>query len=178
MLANNIALFSRILARAQGVTSVIEFGANIGLNLMAIGSLLPTVACSAVEVNEKAAAQLSQIPGITVHNRSLLGFASEERFDLTLSKGVLIHIHPDHLPAAYDALHRHSRRYICVAEYYNPSPVMIPYRGHNDRLFKRDFAGEMLDRYPDLRLIDYGFTYRRDPSHPQDDVTWFLLERR
>jgi len=27
-----------------------------------------------------------------------------------------------------------------VAEYYNPSPVAIPYRGHTDRLFKRDFA--------------------------------------
>jgi len=44
-------------------------------------------------------------------------------------------------------------------------------------LFKRDFAGEMLDRYPALKLLDYGFVYRRDPLFPQDDMTWFLLEK-
>ena len=41
------------------------------------------------------------------------------------------------------------------------------------RLFKRDFAGEMLDRFSDLRLVDYGFRYHRDPAHPADDLTWF-----
>jgi spore coat polysaccharide biosynthesis protein SpsF len=55
--------------------------------------------------------------------------------------------------------------------------VALPYRGHDERLFKRDFAGEILDRFPDLRLVDYGFRYRRDPNFPQDDVTWFLMEK-
>jgi hypothetical protein len=44
-------------------------------------------------------------------------------------------------------------------------------------LFKRDFAGEMLERYPDLELIDYGFVYKRDNNFPQDDITWFLLKK-
>jgi spore coat polysaccharide biosynthesis protein SpsF len=35
----------------------------------------------------------------------------------------------------------------------------------------------MLDAFPDLKLLDYGFVYRRDPAHPQDDVTWFLMEK-
>ena len=77
----------------------------------------------------------------------------------------------------YRALHEATRRWILVCEYYNPSPVTIEYRGHNDRLFKRDFAGEILDAYPDLRLVDYGFAYRRDPAFPQDDITWFLMEK-
>jgi len=64
-----------------------------------------------------------------------------------------------------------------VAEYYNPTPVSVTYRGHQDRLFKRDFSGELLDRFKDLRLIDYGFAYSRDPNHPQDDISWFLLEK-
>ena len=59
-----------------------------------------------------------------------------------------------------------------------PAPVAIPYRGHSDRLFKRDFAGEILDRHPQLQLVDYGFAYRRDPNFPQDDITWFLMEKR
>jgi spore coat polysaccharide biosynthesis protein SpsF len=64
-----------------------------------------------------------------------------------------------------------------VAEYYNPVPVAITYRGHEDRLFKRDFVGEIMDRHPQMELVDYGFAYRRDPNFPQDDINWFLLER-
>jgi spore coat polysaccharide biosynthesis protein SpsF len=56
--------------------------------------------------------------------------------------------------------------------------MVVSYRGHADRLFKRDFAGEMMDMYPDLFLVDYGFAYRRDPSFPQDDISWFLMEKR
>ena len=82
------------------------------------------------------------------------------------------------LPTAYDRLYAASSRFILVAEYYNPSPVTIPYRGHDDRLFKRDFAGDMLDLYPDLSLIDYGFAYRRDPIFPQDDISWFLMKKQ
>lgn len=65
-----------------------------------------------------------------------------------------------------------------IAEYYDPSPVEVSYHGHSGKLFKRDFAGEMLDRYSDLQRLDYGFTYHRDPQFPADDVTWFLLEKR
>ena len=53
----------------------------------------------------------------------------------------------------------------------------LPYRGHAGKLFKRDFAGELLERYADLSLVDYGFVYRRDPNFRQDDLTWFLLEK-
>jgi hypothetical protein len=56
-------------------------------------------------------------------------------------------------------------------------PVSVNYRGNTDRLFKRDFAGEMLDRFKDLRLLDYGFSYHRDNNFPQDDINWFLLEK-
>ena len=64
-----------------------------------------------------------------------------------------------------------------VAEYYNPSPVELPYRGHEGKLFKRDFAGELMDRHSTLTLVDYGFAYHRDNCFPQDDLTWFLLEK-
>ena len=81
-------------------------------------------------------------------------------------------------PQVYDKLVAACGRYLMVAEYYNPAPVAIPYRGHSDRLFKRDFAGEIMDRHPQLQLVDYGFAYRRDPNFPQDDITWFLMEKR
>ena len=94
-----------------------------------------------------------------------------------LIKGVLIHINPDFLSKVYEILHKSSKRYICVAEYYNPSPLEVSYRGHQGKLFKRDFAGEIIDKFKDVCLVDYGFVYHRD-AYPQDDITWFLLEKK
>jgi pseudaminic acid biosynthesis-associated methylase len=108
---------------------------------------------------------------------SIFDFPSTSRYELVLIKGVLIHINPEMLPATYQKLYDAAKRWLLICEYYNPSPMAIPYRGHSDRLFKRDFAGDMLDRYPDLRLVDYGFAYRRDTAFPQDDITWFLMEK-
>jgi pseudaminic acid biosynthesis-associated methylase len=175
--ANNLGLFARVLNRTEKVHSVIELGANIGLNLQALHLLLPEAALAGIEINDKAVEELQKLPGVKVHHQSILDYQPDAQYDLALSKGVLIHLDPNKLPQVYDALYRSSARYICLAEYYNPTPVAIPYRGLTGRLFKRDFAGEMLERFPDLRLLDYGFVYRRDPNFPQDDITWFLLEK-
>jgi len=179
IIASNLALFSKILAHTRTIGSVIEFGANIGLNLIALNQLLPKAHLAAVEINQTAVVELQQnLPQVQLYHQSILNFVPEQTFDLVLIKGVLIHINPDKLPQVYDILYQSSQRYICISEYYNPSPVTIPYRGHSDKLFKRDFAGEMLDRYSDLQLVDYGFNYHRDLHFPQDDTTWFLLEKR
>jgi pseudaminic acid biosynthesis-associated methylase len=174
-IANNTAHFARILAKTSGITSVVELGANIGLNLQAIRRLLPAVELSGVEINADAVKELQSADISAIHG-SLLE-VDPPVCDLAFTKGVLIHINPDSLPIAYDKLYQASGRYILVCEYYNTSPVAITYRGHTDRLFKRDFAGEMLDRFSDLRLIDYGFIYHRDQNWPQDDQSWFLIEK-
>ena len=127
----------------------------------------------------EAASQLSTFLGAdNVLNGSILDVEKTATYELALIKGVLIHLNPDVLQSVYQKLYEASSRYVMVAEYYNPSPVAIPYRNHTDRLFKRDFAGEMLDKFPDLKLVDYGFAYHRDAAFPQDDITWFLMEKR
>lgn len=177
--ASNIALFSKMLARCTDCTSVIEFGANIGLNLKALRQLLPQAELSAIEINASAVQQLSDWRGAKeIFHTSILDFSIDKTWDMALIKGVLIHIDPAHLPKVYESLYRATNRYIAIAEYYNPTPVEVMYRGHAGKLFKRDFAGDMLDAYPDLRLVDYGFVWRRDPVFPQDDCTWFVLEKR
>ncbi len=177
IVASNMALFSRILTSATNVSSVIELGANRGLNLSALRVLLPQAELAGVEINETAVSILKNNSGVRVYHQSLLDFVPQKQYDLALIKGVLIHINPDRLQDAYRALYESSSRFICVAEYYNPVPVAIPYRGHSDRLFKRDFAGEILKQYPSLQLRDYGFVYHGDKNFPQDDITWFLLEK-
>jgi pseudaminic acid biosynthesis-associated methylase len=175
--ASNLSLFATILARTGRVQSLIEFGANIGLNLQAIKLLLPETELAAVEINSKAVSELRKLANVKVHHQSILDFRPRRRFDLVLIKGVLIHIHPEKLPQVYERLYSSSSRFICLVEYYNPVPVVVSYRGHDNRLFKRDFAGEILKRFPDLQLLDYGFVYHGDPVFPGDDITWFLLEK-
>lgn len=177
VIAGNLALFTKIFSQTDSIRSVIEFGSNIGLNLLAIRQLLPGADLSAIEINRKAAEVVEHIGGVKVYNQSILDFMPDRQRDFVFIKGVLIHIDPEMLPQAYDRLYQTSSRYISLTEYYNPTPVSIPYRGHANKLFKRDFAGEMLDRFPDLRLVSYGFTYHRDSNFPQDDANWFLLEK-
>ena len=173
------ALYSTIFRHTHDVNSVIEFGSNIGINLRAIHRLKPTCSLSAIEINTDAASQLKSWGGdnLQLYNQSILDFTCDYQRDLVLIKGVLIHISPDVLPAVYDKLYETSKRYIVVSEYYNPTPTAIPYRGHENKLFKRDFAGELMDKHPDLKLIDYGFLYHRDQNFTYDDDTWFLLEK-
>ncbi|GAM09652.1 hypothetical protein OR1_01932 [Geobacter sp. OR-1] len=177
LLASNVAFFSKIIPVTGGVASLVEFGANIGMNLHAVRTLLPNVELAAVEINQQAAAELKKFENITVYEQSILEFMPDRKWDFSLIKGVLIHINPECLKQVYEILYQSSNRYICVAEYYNPSPVEIMYRGHSGKLFKRDFAGEMLKMFGDLRLVDYGFAYHGDNHFPQDDITWFLLEK-
>lgn len=179
----NRVLFERALRGLQ-IRSVIEFGAGRGANLAALRTLLPNALLSAVEINQRAAEHIAD-QGIQTQMASILEWIppcehpdvpSTTWWDLALTKGLLIHIPPEGLPRAYEALHSASSRYIMLAEYYCPIPRTIPYRGQDNALWARDFAGEMLERFSDLRLVDYGFVYRRDP-YPQDDLTWFLLEK-
>ena len=179
ILAGYLAMWSRVLGRTGRLASCVELGANVGLNLQALKLLCPDIERSAVEINPDAAAELRIALGADrVHEGSLLEWEPKEQAELSFMSGVLIHISPDMLPTAYDRLYAASSRFVLVAEYYNPAPVTIDYRGHNDRLFKRDFAGEMMERFPDLRLVDYAFMYRRDPMFPRDDTTWFLMAKR
>lgn len=179
LLASNLNFFTKALKQAGRISSCLEFGANIGMNLKALQLLYPGVNLKGVEINPDAAKTLRQLIGNeNVYEGSIFDYSVTDKVDVSLIKGVLIHINPDMLNVVYENLYKASNRYILVCEYYNPSPVTIPYRGHTDRLFKRDFAGEMLEKYTDLALVDYGFSYHRDIAFPQDDITWFLMEKK
>ncbi len=134
----------------------------------------------AVEPNNKARAILSR-DGLVSETDLRGGMASGIEFpdgvaDLAFTSGVLIHIHPDHLPASLSEIHRCARRWIGCIEYFSDKPEMIPYRGHDDRLFKRDFGGLWLDSFPDLATVAYGFAWKRDTG--LDNLTWWLFEKR
>ena len=176
----NLRLFSEIINSMEiSPKEWIEFGPNIGNNLKAIKTLIPNCKTIGIEINSTAAQTLknSKVCDLVI-NKSI--FDLKEKYfesDVSMSKGVLIHLDPELLQKAYEVLYKNSRKYILLIEYYNPTPVEVTYRGNNDRLFKRDFAGEMMEKYSDLTLVRYGFRYHKDKTFPQDDLTWFLLKK-
>lgn len=177
LVSSNVAIFSKILKNCPSIESVAELGCNIGLNLIALNRINKNLSLRGFEINTKAAetAQKENIAEI-INTTVVEPLDPSKKFDLTFTKGVLIHINPEFLSVVYQNLYNLSNRYIMVYEYYNPTPVIVEYRGHHDKLFKRDFAGELIDKY-NLKLIDYGFNYKREKYFPHDDATWFLLEK-
>ncbi|MBC7729164.1 MAG: pseudaminic acid biosynthesis-associated methylase, partial [Microbacteriaceae bacterium] len=136
LISANVALFTRILGASVKLKSVLELGCNIGNNLVALNRIDCELQLSAYEINETAAAKaralnIADISCDTVLNK----LPTERKHDLTFTKGVLIHIHPEQLDAVYDNLVALSNRYVMVCEYYNPTPVTVNYRGNQERLF-------------------------------------------
>ena len=178
---SNLLFWGRVLGRTGPISSCFEIGCNRGLNLDAIKTLLSACKTSGLEINSYAAKECAG-KGHQVFEGTILAPPfdvndSSDLADLSLACGVLIHINPDSLKLAYELLYSQSKRFILVSEYFNPVPVVVPYRGHENRLFKRDFAGELWAQYPSLRLVDYGFVWSKDPLAPKDDTTWFLFEK-
>jgi pseudaminic acid biosynthesis-associated methylase len=172
--------WARVLRMTEGAppARILEVGANIGLNLRALARLT-TAELHAVEPNARARDILVRdavVPAgrVTDALASATGLEAGS-FDLTFTSGVLIHIHPRDLLASCHEIHRLSRRYVACIEYFSDSEQEVPYRGHGEVLFKRDFGGFYLDNFPDLRLLDYGFAWKRTTG--LDNLTWWLFEK-
>jgi len=172
-----LGFFRRVLSRTFGVSTICELGANKGHNLQALHKLSRNFRLSGIEINKKACADLAGLPYVHALNASIQTFAADEPFDMVFVCGVLIHLNPDDLPLAYRKMFDLSRRYVLINEYFNPSPVELPYRGNGGKLFKRDFGGEFMDSCgKEATLVDYGFLWKRlEPAW--DNTTWWLFEK-
>lgn len=176
LLASNLVFFGNILGNNNiRPESIFEVGANVGMNIMALQQLLPDCSFSALEVNDAAYKQLKNT-GCEAHLGPIETFQSTRQFELVLSKGVLIHINPSELSKVYKKLIDLSSRWILIAEYFSRTPTDIPYQGQTGVLFKRDFASEFL-AFQDLSLVTSGFASRLS-HYPQDDLNWYLFEKR
>jgi len=178
---SNIDFFSNALIKAKGINSILELGCNRGLNLAALEYIDQSTVKSGIDINKESLERLIsmfddlKLDRPFVHCSSIEKYETLNTYDLVFTKGVLIHINPNQLDAVYEKMYNLSNKYILLAEYYNPMPADVIYRGMEGKLFKRDFAGEMIDKYK-LKLVDYGFVYHRG-EYPQDDLNWFLMEK-
>jgi pseudaminic acid biosynthesis-associated methylase len=176
LLASNLYLFGQIFSNCRPVpTSILELGANIGMNYKAVSLLSPDCSFLGVEVNEKALEELNS-SGAQGLLSSIEDFKPTETYEFVFTKGVLIHLNPESLPETYKKMAKASKKYVMICEYFNPTPVAVSYRGHQDKLFKRDFAGEFLQTNAEFTQIADGFASQR-AAFPQDDLNWTLFSR-
>lgn len=175
----NTAWLLKALSCIRPISSALEIGANVGYCLSALKNIMPNIKLTGIEINQTACRELEKIKGVDALCKSVSEIepTSNIMSDLVFTRALLIHIANEQLESTYNKIFSLSKRYILICEYYNPSPTYINYRGSTDILQKRDFAGELLDKYP-LELLDYGFLYHRDPLFPQDDLNWFLMEKK
>jgi pseudaminic acid biosynthesis-associated methylase len=158
------------------VESILEVGANAGLNLEAIASF-STADLYATEPNDLARQQLNEsglCAQVTNDQADNLRMA-DNSVDLVFTSGVLIHIPPADLTASLEEIHRVARRWIICAEYFAPQEEMIPYRGHDNALWRRDYGSLYLDQFPDLRCISCMFAWKRQTG--LDNLTIWTFEK-
>jgi spore coat polysaccharide biosynthesis protein SpsF len=172
--------FAHILAHCSGdeIKSMLEVGANVGINLRSLSDIADAK-LFAVEPNAQARERLiadGVVPGEHAINGIAENLPVPDRFvDLVFTTGVLIHVGEQGIRTAIRELHRTSRRYVLMMEYFAPRSEMIPYRGQNDLLFRRDFGSLLLDEFSDVQPVAQGFLWRRTTAF--DDLTWWLFRK-
>lgn len=173
--------WKKILKAFPGGTpkSILEIGCNVGINLRALGSLTDALLYG-VEPNSIALGQLKKdniVPEENLHEGNIFKIPFEDNsIECVFTSGVLIHIAPEDLEAAYREIYRVSSKYILSTELFSKKPETISYRGHDDMLFKRDFGLKWLEIFPDLVPIEQGFLWQ--PITGVDDATWWLFEKK
>jgi pseudaminic acid biosynthesis-associated methylase len=160
------------------ILSYLECGSNIGRNIGLLQETLPSATANIIEIAELPYRQCISNYKI---DQSFLGSIREsnfeDQFDLVFTSGVLIHVNPDDLLISMEKMYLYSKRYILIAEYFNRTPVMINYRGEDDRLFKRDFGKLFLENFS-CKVIDYGFLWGHEfDLGGFDDITYWLFEK-
>lgn len=177
------AVFQRILdaSCARDVKSVLEVGANIGINLSALRRVLGRdVELAALEPNAAAVQHLQSSAELGLnavfHSDAAHIPAPDGAYDLVFTSGVLIHVAPDQLAPALAEICRVARRYVLAVEYFSHQPAEIPYRGQLGLMWKRDYGADYLQSCPSLKPHQYGFIWQQEFPH-FDNLNWWMLKK-
>ena len=122
--------------------SILEVGCGSGWNLRAMRHVDPSIAVRGVEINQHALQEAADV-GLFVAEASVFELQTEwpeSGFDLVATVGCLIHISPADISRAMDQIISVSNRYVLAVEYADETEVMVPYRDHTERLWRRPFG--------------------------------------
>lgn len=164
------------------LTSVLEVGSNIGLNLLYIEKLFRgEVDLHAVEPNRKAFDRLCQENPVRLKGAwNCTAFEiplPDASVDLVFTSGVLIHIDPEDLGRVTDEIVRVAKKYVLCSEYFAHRPEEVAYHGQEGLLWKRDFGLFYKERYSELQWRKYGFHWEQEFPF-WDNLNWWLFEKK
>ena len=164
----------KVMLDGLKINRILEVGCNVGHNLVAI-SKTGEYQLVGLEPSKYAVSQGRANSNLAILEGNIFDIPFKDGyFDLVFTSGVLIHIKLDDLPKAIDEMYRVSSKYLLVIEYFAEKETVIPYHGHNDMLWKRDFKKQFEQRYPTLKLIRSGYW---DKSDGFDRTHWWLFEK-
>lgn len=133
---------------------ILEVGSNIGNQLLNVQEMRfenlygIDISSYAVELAKANTKKINIIQGSAFD----IPF-KDNYFDLVFTSGVLIHIAPSDIQKVLKEIYRCSNEYIWGFEYYAEIYTEVMYRGHNNLLWKTNFARLYLDSFDDLELV-------------------------
>ena len=137
-----------------GLNNILEVGSNVGNQLLLLQKN-GFKNLNGIEINwyavEKAKERTKEI-NIIQGSAFDIPF-KDAYFDLIFTSGVLIHISPQDINRVLDEIYRCSKKYIWGSEYFATEYTQVDYRGHDELLWKTNFAELYLDRFPNLQLV-------------------------
>jgi pseudaminic acid biosynthesis-associated methylase len=170
------AMNEEFLGSLDKSLKILEVGANVGVQLELL-SQMGFQNLTGIELQDYAIDAAKQLrPQINIVQGNALELPFEDNhFDLVFTSGVLIHIAPENHDRVMSEMVRCSRRFIWGFEYYAPSLTDVNYRGHENLLWKADFASEFRNRFPSLALLKQ----QQYPYLSQPNLTdaMYLLEK-
>lgn len=172
-----IAQAERLLWLALGtkgeIRTAIEFGAGNGPFQKALAALYPDARRAATEISPEASRALEELCD-DVYEVSVLESFPLGQYDLVLAMGLLACVGPEDTPRAYDGLYAACGRYLLVRDYFTEGePRKRPYGEAS--IQQRDYAREIQERFPDLRLV--ASSSDSVPEGSMMDLGWFLFEK-
>ncbi len=133
---------------------ILEVGSNVGNQLLSLQKM-GFENLYGIEVNSYAIERTkTRLRNINIIQGSAFDIPfKNDYFDLVFTSGVLIHVSPPDIKRALAEIYRCSKKYIWGFEYYADTYTEVTYRGHNNMLWRANFAGLYLEQFDDLELV-------------------------
>ena len=166
----------RFLGDLDRDARILEVGSNIGLQL-ALLQKQGFTNLYGIELQPYAVEKAHTLfPSLNVIQSAATEIPFQSGwFDVVFTAGVLIHIPPTDLPTVIREMARCSKRYVYGYEYHANELQTVNYRGHDELLWKRDFAAAFVQEAPELTLVKQE-VYTRLDNGMMDSA--YLLEKR
>jgi SAM-dependent methyltransferase len=134
-----------------GAQSVLELGCNVGRNLWMLTRRHPGLAVAGVDINPEAVALARRHVDGDLFVGDLYDLAAtlgDRRADVVFTMGVLIHLHPDTLPAILREMAARARRAVVLVEQVSENNRVV--KGPARWRPERRVTGEYIQWSPDL----------------------------